>query len=94
MWNTQGQWKNETLDVTANHSRLMGTEINMADGAWKKFKENMKKKRTEKREEKGKKSIPKTGELTIQGLSSSVSGKAQKYLPIGQENLCHSPMNN
>ena len=52
---------------------------NMGDQAWKKFKSQMKNKRTSKGKEKANKCFLSTGELTIQRLSNSVSGKAQKY---------------
>ena len=56
---------------------------NMADHAWKNFKTQMKNKRTSKGKGKASKCFFSTGELTIQRLSSSVSGKAQKYSRIG-----------
>lgn len=63
----------------------------MGDQAWKKFKSQMKNKRTSKGKEKANKCFLSTGELTIQRLSSSVSGKAQKYSRVGPREFVAFP---
>lgn len=59
--------------------------------AWKKFKAQMKNKRASKGKEKANKCFLPTGELTIQRLSCSVSGKAQKYSRIGSREFVTFP---
>lgn len=51
----------------------------MSNQAWKNFKQNMKDKRMGKGRKKERSAFLKSGELVVQRLSSSVSGKAQKY---------------
>lgn len=55
----------------------------MADQAWTKFKDQIKRKRATKRKETGKRDVRSSGEIIVQRLSSSVSGKAQKYSRVG-----------
>ena len=60
------------------HVEIVRIIFKMASGKWKKFKEEMKLKRT------GKKCSNDTREeIIVQRLSSSVSGKAQKYTRVG-----------
>ncbi len=54
----------------------------MADRAWKQFKENIKQKRGAKRKA-AEKGVSATGEIIVQRLSATVSGKAQKYSRVG-----------
>ena len=56
--------------------------VNMADRAWKQFKENIKQKRGAKRKA-AEKGVSATGEIIVQRLSATVSGKAQKYSRVG-----------
>lgn len=51
--------------------------------AWKKLHEKVRAKRTKKDAPKDQRRHPKGEELTVQCLSSEVSGKAQKYTRIG-----------
>ncbi len=55
----------------------------MADRAWKQFKENIKQKRGAKRKAAEKAGVSATGEIIVQRLSATVSGKAQKYSRVG-----------
>lgn len=55
----------------------------MADRAWKQFKENIKQKRASKRKAAEKAGVSATGEIIVQRLSATVSGKAQKYSRVG-----------
>ena len=50
----------------------------MADRAWKQFKDNIKQKRAAKRKAAEKATVSATGEIIVQRLSATVSGKAQK----------------
>ena len=55
----------------------------MADRVWKQFKENIKQKRASKRKAAEKAGVSATGEIIVQRLSATVSGKAQKYSGVG-----------
>ena len=55
----------------------------MADTAWKKLKDKVTAKRGKKRDGDTTHKLLKGNELTVQRLSSEVSGKAQKYARIG-----------
>ena len=55
----------------------------MADKAWKQFKENIKQKRVAKRKATEKAGVSAAGEIIVQRLSATVSGKAQKYSRVG-----------
>ena len=61
--------------------------VNMGDRAWAKFQAQMKQKRVQKKTKAdtglGAGVILQRGELTVQRLSSKVSGKAQKFSRIG-----------
>ena len=62
----------------------------MSNQQWKKFKENMKVKRLAKGK-KNERCILNSGELVVQRLSSSVSGKAQKYSRVGPREFVSFP---
>ena len=72
-----------------NSSRMFVECFNMSNQAWKNFKQNMKDKRMGKGRKKERSAFLKSGELVVQRLSSSVSGKAQKYSRVGpREFVC------
>ena len=61
----------------------------MSNQAWKNFTQNMKDTRMGKGREKERSAFLKSGELVVHRLSSSVSGKAQKYSRVGpREFVC------
>ena len=62
----------------------------MSNQAWKNFKQTMKEKRLTKGKKK-ERCVLNSGELVVQRLSSSVSGKAQKYSRVGPREFVSSP---
>ena len=62
----------------------------MSNQAWKNFKKNMKDKRVTKGKRK-ERCVLNSGELVVQRLSSSVSGKAQKYSRVGPREFVSFP---
>ena len=63
----------------------------MSNQAWKNFKQNMKDKRMAKGRKKERSAVLKSGELVVQRLSSTVTGKAQKYSRVGPREFVSFP---